>query len=336
MQLHLRRRDGGAERLWRRLVRKQVIDIAQDKARELGITSRDISSVMDTFFRGSAYSTFRDGTDAIPIVARAQDSFRDSLEDLANLSVPTSSGLISLNQVATFRPTLEYAQIRRENQERMIIISGKSATLGAAQVEQLLEPTLHSLDLGPSYDIVIAGESEQGAKIRGKLAAGLPFALIVMLAALTFQFNSARRVTLVFMTVPLIVVGAPLALSLAGRPLSFFAILGLMSLMGIIINNAIVLIDQIDIEKKTNSLDDAIVIAAKKRVTPVMLTSLTTVLGLVPMAMSGGALFEPMATLMVGGLLLASPLTLFFVPPAYRLFFRRSEQAQVGAAQPAT
>ena len=101
--------------------------------------------------------------------------------------------------------------------------------------------------------------------------------------------------------------------------------------MGIIINNAIVLIDQIDIERKSHDLDDAIVIAAKRRVTPVMLTSLTTVLGLVPMALNGGALFEPMATLMVGGLLLASPMTLFFVPPAYRLFFRR--QARLEAAQ---
>ena len=309
---------------WGNKTVKIVIDVAQDKARELGVTSQDISSVMDTFFSGSTYSTFRDGTDAIPIVARAEGGFRDSLEDLANLSVPTSSGLISLNQVADFRPTLEFAQIRRENQERMITISGKSATLGAAQVEEILAPTLASLNLGPEYRIVIGGESEQGAEIRGKLSAGVPFALIVMLVALTFQFNSARRVTLTFMTIPLIVVGAPLALALAGRPLSFFAILGLLSLMGIIINNAIVLIDQIDIERKRHDLDEAIVIAAKKRVTPVMLTSLTTVLGLVPMAIGGGALFEPMATLMVGGLLLASPLTLFFVPPAYRLFFRRS------------
>ncbi|WP_299137858.1 efflux RND transporter permease subunit [uncultured Tateyamaria sp.] len=313
---------------WGNKTVKIVIDIAQDKARELGITSQDISSVMDTFFTGSTYSTFRDGSDAIPIVTRAQGSFRDSLEDLANLSVPTSTGLISLNQVANFRPTLEYAQIRRENQERMITISGKSATLGAAQVEEVLAPTLASLNLGPAYRIVIGGESEQGAEIQSKLSAGIPFALVVMLVALTFQFNSARRVTLTFMTIPLIVVGAPVALALVGRPLSFFAILGLLSLMGIIINNAIVLIDQIDIERQSHNLDEAIVIAAKKRVTPVMLTSLTTVLGLVPMALGGGALFEPMATLMVGGLLLASPLTLFFVPPAYRLFFRRSGQVR--------
>ena len=319
---------------WGNKTIKVVIDVAQDKARELGITSQDISRVMDTFFNGSTYSTFREGTDAIPIVARAEGAFRDSLEDLQNLSVPGSTGLISLNQVANFLPQLEYAQIRRENQERMITISGKSETLGAAQVEEIIAPTLASLDLPREYALNVAGESQQGAEIRGKLAAGVPFALAVMLVALTFQFNSARRVALTFMTIPLIVVGAPLALSLAGRPLSFFAILGLLSLMGIIINNAIVLIDQIDIEKRSHSLDDAIVIAAKKRVTPVMLASLTTVLGLVPMALNGGALFEPMATLMLGGLLLASPLTLFFVPPVYRLLFRRELQGSQTQPQP--
>jgi multidrug efflux pump subunit AcrB len=130
------------------------------------------------------------------------------------------------------------------------------------------------------------------------------------------------------MTIPLIVVGAPTALLLTGMPLSFFAILGLISLMGIIINNAIVMIDQIDIERTSMPLDEAIVVAAKKRVTPVLLTSLTTVLGLLPMALIGGALFEPMATLMIGGLLLASPLTLVFVPPLYRLLFSRDERLQ--------
>ena len=98
--------------------------------------------------------------------------------------------------------------------------------------------------------------------------------------------------------------------------------------MGIIINNAIVLIDQIDIERRDRPLDDAIVAAAMKRLNPVLLTSLTTVLGLIPMALAGGALFEPMAALMIGGLVLASPLTLLFVPPLYRLFFLRAARAQ--------
>lgn len=303
------------------------IDIIQEKARELGVTSKDISNVMEAYFSGSSVSVLRDGDDQIPIMVRAEGVYRDSLEDLRNLSIPTEQGLASLDQVARFAPRLELSQLRRENQVRKITISAKSASLSAADIEKTIEPVLAQLNLGPDYKVEIGGESADSAETNAKLAAGMPFALVVMILALTFQFNSMRRVALTFMTIPLILVGAPLALGLTGQPLSFFAILGLISLMGIIINNAIVLIDQIDIERQTKSLDDAIVAAAQKRLSPVLLTSVTTVLGLVPMALMGGALFEPMATLMIGGLLLASPLTLVFVPPVYRLMFGRDASA---------
>ena len=309
---------------WGNKTLKISMDILQEKARELGTTSEEISDLMATFFSGTTYSTFREGSDSIPIVLRAEDVYRDSIEDLANLSIPTANGLVSLDQVAVFDPKLELSQIRRENQVRQIIVSGKSATVDAAELEKLISPTLEALDLGPEYEIEIGGESADSAEANEKLAAGMPFAAVAMLAALVFQFNSFRRVLLTFMTIPLIVAGAPVALLVMGMPLSFFGILGLISLMGIIINNAIVLIDQIDIERQTLPLDDAIVLASKKRVTPVLLTSLTTVLGLLPMALVGGALFEPMATLMIGGLLLASPMTLVFVPPVYRTLFARS------------
>ncbi|MFC6639846.1 AcrB/AcrD/AcrF family protein [Sulfitobacter sp. JBTF-M27] len=298
-----------------------AVDILQEKARELGVTSRDISNVMQTYFSGAQFSVFRDEVDQIPIVLRAEEAFRDSLEDLANLSIPTESGLVSLDQVARFQPRLEFSQLRRENQVRQITISGKSNALAAAEVEALIAPALEGLDLGPRYQVRVGGESADAAEANANLVGGMPYALVVMIAALMFQFNSARRVAITFLTIPMIVIGAPLALLVTGQPLSFFAILGMISLMGIIINNAIVLIDQIDIERHTLPLDDAIVTASKKRLNPVLLTSLTTVLGLIPMALFGGALFEPMAALMIGGLVLASPLTLLLVPPLYRLFF---------------
>lgn len=307
---------------WGNKTLKIVIDIAQNKARELGVTSKQISDVMDTYFSGTSYSTYREGTESIPIVVRAGESFRDSIEDLANLSVPAGGSLIALDQVATFRPKLEYSQLRRENQERQIIISGKSSTLDASHILSIIQPTLDDLDLGGGHSLEIGGETESSADTNEKLAAGLPLGLTIMLLALMFQFNSLRRVLLTFMTIPLIITGAPLALYVSDRPMSFFAILGLISLMGIIINNAIVLIDQIDIERQTADLREAIITASSKRVTPIILTSLTTILGLMPMAISGGALFEPMATLMIGGLLLSSIMSLFFVPSVYYLFFR--------------
>ena len=298
-----------------------VINIAQDKARELGVTSEDISNVMDTFFSGTTYSTFRDGTESIPIVLRATEGFRDSLEDLANLSIPAGGQLISLDQVATFEPKLEYSQLRRENQVRQIKISGKSEILAANQMVERVLPVLDALDLKPRYKIEIGGETENSSEVNALLLSGAPAGLTIMLIALVFQFNSARRVLLTFMTIPLIIIGAPVALLLTNQPLSFFAILGMISLAGIIINNAIVLIDQIDIERDTQALREAVVSAAKKRVTPILITSLTTILGLMPMAIAGGALFEPMASLMIGGLAVASLMTLFFVPGGYYLLF---------------
>lgn len=307
---------------WGNKTLKIVINIAQDKARELGVTSKTISEIMDAYFSGAKISDYREGTDTIPIIVRAAESFRDSLEDLANLSVTANGQLISLDRVATFSPKLEYSQLRRENQERLITVSAKSSVLSAQELLDFVQPTLDNLNLGAGYTLRIDGETKSSGDVNAKLGAGMPLALMIMLFALMFQFNSARRVALTLLTIPLIVIGAPVALLLVNQPLSFFAILGMISLAGIIINNAIVLIDQIDIERQSYELRSAIVSASKKRLTPIMLTSLTTVFGLLPMAMAGGALFEPMATLMIGGLAIASIVTLFFVPCGYYLLFR--------------
>ncbi|MEM6891515.1 MAG: efflux RND transporter permease subunit, partial [Pseudomonadota bacterium] len=317
---------------WGNKVVKIVVDIAQDKAREFGVTSQDISDVMAAYFSGTQYSTFREDDEQIPIVMRALAVGRDSVEDLANLTVSTGGQLIAVDQVASFRPKLEYSEMRRENQVRRIVISGKSTQFSAQQTLSEIQPTLDGLNLGPDYEISIAGELEDNADVTGQMADNMPFALGVMLAALVFQFNSIRRSFATFLTIPLIVIGAPYGMLLLNQPMSFFAMLGLMSLMGIIINNAIVLINQIDIELETQDLADAVVTAARARSKPIMLTSLTTIFGLIPMAMAGGALFEPMATMMIGGLVIASPLTLVVAPPLcyalLRIGRRKTEVAE--------
>ncbi|MEM1377886.1 MAG: efflux RND transporter permease subunit [Pseudomonadota bacterium] len=324
---------------WGHEIIKIVVNIAQDKAREFGVTSEDISSVMEAYFSGTQYSTFREGDTQIPIVMRAQSAGRDSLEDLANMTVSAGGQLIAIDQIATFRPRLEYSEIRRENQVRRIVISGKSTAQSSQETLAALQPTLDALDLGPNYQISIAGELEDSADVNAQMGSNLPYALAIMLTALVFQFNSIRRSLATFLTIPLIVIGAPFGMLLLNQPMSFFAMLGLMSLMGIIINNAIVLINQIDIELETQPLAEAVVTAAQARAKPIMLTSLTTIFGLIPMALSGGALFEPMATMMIGGLLVASPLTLIVAPPlCYSLlrFGRQVIENTPNAAAPAT
>ena len=271
-------------------------------------------------------SEYREGDNSIPIVARAGETFRDTLDDLENMPLRDgNNNMLSLDQIGVLKPILEFSNIRRENQRRQIIISGKSSELKADKLLAFLQPKLDELDLSGGYQIEIGGELEDAAKTNGQLASGLPYAFMIMLIAITFQFNSLRRTLLTFMTIPLILVGVPFGLLITGMPFSFFGILGLISLAGIIINNAIVLIDQIDIELQRMPLYDAIIVASKKRIRPILLTTVTTVLGLLPMAISGGALWEPMAVVMMGGLLVASSMTLLFVPAGYYLLFKHSK-----------
>ena len=202
--------------------------------------------------------------------------------------------------------------------------------MSAVDLLAAIQPGLDALDLTGGYTIEIGGEVKESGDTNEKLAGGLPVAFMVMLLAIMFQFNSFRRTVLIFMSIPLILIGVPLGLLITGMPFSFFGTLGMISLAGIIINNAIVLIDQVDIERKTLPVRDAIIAASKKRLRPILLTSVTTVVGLLPLAISGGALWEPMAVVMMGGLIVASVLSVFFVPAGYDLLFRFGRQDPTG------
>jgi multidrug efflux pump subunit AcrB len=307
---------------WGNKILKVVIDINQDRARQLGVTSEDITQMLKTYFAGSAVSIYREGDNAIPIVLRAGADTSHNLEGLTSASLAKDGRVIPLAQIASLRTGLDLSRIRRKNQERTITVSGRSASLTAGNLLNAIQPGLRALDLSGGYHVDIGGEIQKSAETNGKLAAGIPAALAVMVMAIVLQFNSLRRTLLTFMTIPLILVGIPFGLLATGQPLSFFGTLGIISLAGIIINNAIVLIDQIDIERSHTKLGEAIVVASQKRLRPILLTSATTVLGLAPMAVAGGALWQPMAVLMMSGLAMASLLTLFFVPACYFLLFR--------------
>ena len=307
---------------WGNKLIKVVIDIDQDRARQLGITSEEITQLLNTYFSGAAVSIYREGDNLIPIVLRATAYTSESLEGLTSATFAKNGTLIPLAQIAKLKPGFDVARIRRKNQERTITVTARSASLTAGQLLDSIRPGLQALDLNGGYHIDIAGEIQKSAETNQKLVAGFPAALGVMILAIILQFNSFRRTLLTFITIPLILIGIPFGLLAAGQPLSFFGTLGIISLSGIIINNAIVLIDQIDIEHEKLDLRDAIVAASEKRLRPILLTSATTVLGLAPMAIAGGALWQPMAVLMMSGLAIASLLTLFFVPTGYFLLFQ--------------
>ena len=299
------------------------IAIAQDQARDYGVTSSSVSETLEAFFDGSTISYLVDGDETIPIVGRAAEPFRDTIEDILSAGVNGAGHLVGLDQFSMPLPSLEFATIRREDLMPTITITATSRTLDAYELFDYIQPEIAALDLPAGHSVEIGGEVEKSAEIGQKLGSGLLPALTAIFAALMFQFNSFRRVAITLLSIPLVIFGAPILLLLFDRPLSFFGLLGLISLAGIIINNAIVLIDQIDIERETKTLDQSIIDAATKRFRPILLTSLTTVIGLMPMAISGGALWEPMATLMIGGLGFAAILALLYVPALYKLFFWR-------------
>lgn len=307
---------------WGNKVLKVIVDVNQDRSRRLGLTSEDITQLLRTYFTGSSVSTYREQDNSIPIVLWAGARTYGSIESLSSATFSHKGALIPLAQIATLQTGFDFSKIRRKNQHKTLIVTGRSASLTAGGLLAAIQPGLDKLDLSGGYRIHIGGELEKSAETNEKLAAGLPAALVVMVIAIILQFNSFRRAALTFMSIPLIFVGIPYGLLATGQPLSFFGTLGIISLAGIIINNAIVLIDQIDIERATSDLVEAIVIASQKRLRPILLTSATTVIGLLPMAVAGGALWQPMAVLMMSGLAVASLLTLFFVPAGYFLLFR--------------
>jgi multidrug efflux pump subunit AcrB len=307
---------------WGNKIIKVVIEIDQDRARQLGITSEEITQLLNTYFSGSAVSIYREGDNLIPIVLRTGAYTSERLEGLTSATFAKNGGLISLAQIAKLKPGFDFARIRRKNQERTLTVSARSTSLTAGNLSGAIRPSLETLDLNGGYHLSIGGELQKSAETNQKLVAGFPIALGIMALAIILQFNSFRRTLLTFLSIPLILIGIPFGLLATGQPLSFFGTLGIISLSGIIINNAIVLIDQIDIERANLDLRGAIVAASEKRLRPILLTSATTVLGLAPMAITGGALWQPMAVLMMSGLAIASLLTLFFVPAGYFMLFR--------------
>ncbi len=248
---------------WGNKIIKVVVDIDQDRARQLGLASEDITQLLRTYFTGAAVSNYREGDNSIPIVLRAGEETHASLEGLTSATFAHNGKLVPLYQIARLRPGFDFARIRRKNQQRTIIVTGRSATLTANELIDDIQSGLQKLDLSDGYQISIGGELEKSTETNHRLAAGLPPALVVILVALIMQFNSFRRTLLTLLTIPLILIGIPYGLLLTGQPLSFFGTLGIISLAGIIINNAIVLIDQIDIERETLDLRAAIISASQ-------------------------------------------------------------------------
>ncbi|MBO6638195.1 MAG: efflux RND transporter permease subunit [Roseitalea sp.] len=312
---------------WENRIARLVIDVDQAQARRAGVTSADVAQSMSAYFSGRAVSQYREGDDVIPIVARATEEERSDLDRVRTLAIFGANGVVvPLMQVADVELVNGFSRIEREDLTRTVTIEGRSDLMGAEDMVPLIEDQIASLEatLPPGHSIEFDGIIAQSAEGRNALAANLPLSLGIIVVLLIAQFNSFRRPVILIATIPLIIVGVALGLRLFGADFGFMPILGMLSLAGIIMCNAIVLIDRIDLERRLGKpLEQAVIEASKRRLRPIIMTTVTTILGLLPLILSRDPLFFGMAVVMATGLAVGAVLTLGFVPVLYTLLFRR-------------
>ncbi|MGM4915663.1 efflux RND transporter permease subunit [Tardiphaga sp. 813_E8_N1_3] len=318
---------------WIEPARQVRIRVNQDKARLLGLSSQALAGVLNTVISGTTVTQVRDDIYLIDIVARAIDEQRVSLPNLRNLQVPLPGGqTVSLSQFATFEYEQEYPLIwRRDRVPTLTVQTDITAGAIPESVVNSLTPAIAALSktIPASYSIVVGGTVEESQKSQASVIAVVPVMLLIMFTVLMIQLQSFQRLFLVLSVAPLGLIGVVAALLLSGRPLGFVAILGILALLGMITKNAVILIGQIDAERDDGkSVWDAALDASSSRFRPIMLTAVSTVLGMIPIAPT--VFWGPMAFAIMGGLLVATVLTLIFLPTLYVAWFRGTE----GAADP--
>lgn len=307
------------------------IDIAQDKARQYGLSSEDVARVMNSIVSGAAVSQVKDDIYLINIVGRAVGTERDSPETLLNLQITTPSG--------TSIPLLAFASVRYEleqpliwSRDRIPTLTLKASVRGSMQPTDLvadLKPAIDKFaaDLPRGYTLQTGGTVEQSAKAQGPIAHVVPLMLFLMATFLMIQLQSVQKMFLVASVAPLGLIGVVLALVPTGTPMGFVAILGVLALVGIIIRNSVILVTQIDqFERDGYDPWHAVVQATEHRRRPILLTAAAASLGMIPIARE--VFWGPMAYAMIGGIISATLLTLLFLPALYVAWYKIKESKE--------
>ncbi|WP_421418516.1 efflux RND transporter permease subunit [Agrobacterium tumefaciens] len=310
---------------WNEPTRVVKVDVLQDKARQLGVSSEDIANAMNSIVEGSTVTQVRDDIYLVNVVARAQLAERGSIETLQNLQLPATNGkAVPLSAIANFRYELEQPTIWRR--DRIPTVTVKAAIIGPTQpatiVEQLkpkLEAFEKSLPVG--YKVEIGGSVESSADSQAPIVAVVPLMLFAMATILMVQLQSFSRLFLVFAVAPTALIGVVAALLLSNAPMGFVAILGILALIGILIRNSVILVVQIEhLRSEGVSAWHAVIEATEHRMRPIMLTAAAATLALIPI--SREIFWGPMAYAMMGGIVVGTALTLLFLPALYVAWFR--------------
>jgi multidrug efflux pump subunit AcrB len=311
---------------WGQKSKKLNIVIDQQKANYAGVSNQDIAVSLQTTLDGKTLSEFRDGILSIPIVLTNHEQHQLDVERLMALPIYTPSGRITLADIAKVEIQWHNANVYRRNSYKTVtvgaqLVPGFTASQGLNSILPWLESNYSDWPNGTFYEI--GGEFEKSKQSSGTLGDNLPLALFIIIALLVAQFNSFRKPLIILVTIPIAFVGVVAGLLIGNSFFGFMTLLGVVSLAGIVINNAIVLLEQVDSELGENKRAlDALVSAGQRRMKPILLTTLTTVLGLFPLLISGGAMWQTMAIAIIAGLIFSTLLTLIFVPVLYSILYR--------------
>lgn len=304
------------------------VDVDQDKARLLGISSKSLNEALNATVSGAAFTQVRDDIYLIDVVAQATNAERSSIETLRNLQVAIPEGrTVPLKEVATLRYDLEQPVVWRRSRNPTITVQADLVPpLQAATVVNQLAPAVAELQrsLPPGYLIEAGGTVENSAKGMASITAVFPIMVFVMLTVLMIQLQSFQKLFLVISVAPLGLIGVVAALLPTGTPLGFVAILGVVALIGMIVRNSVIMIAQIDEHLAMGEHPwDAVINATMHRVRPILLTAAAASLGMIPIAPE--VFWGPMAYAIIGGLIVATVLTLLFLPALYVAWFRIKE-----------
>jgi multidrug efflux pump subunit AcrB len=310
---------------WNEQIKVLRLAVDQDKARALGVSSQSIAQASRTILSGATVGQYREGDKLIDIVLRQPQEERNAITDIGNAYLPTAGGRsVPLTQVARIGFAWEPGVIWREGRRYAVTVQGDVAEgLQGPTVTAQLWPALQALQsrMPPGYVIEVAGAAEESSKGQGSIAAGVPVMLFVIFTLLMLQLHSFSRAMLVFLTGPMGLIGVAAALLLFDRPFGFVALLGVIALMGMIMRNSVILIDQIEQDRRLGVADrDAVVEAAVRRFRPIVLTAAAAVLAMIPLTRS--VFWGPMAVAIMGGLVVATALTLLSLPAMYAAWFR--------------
>jgi multidrug efflux pump subunit AcrB len=320
---------------WNEQVRAIRVQLDPDKARLLGITQADVGAMTQMVLSGAPVTQIRRGEDLIDVTLRAAPEERLALERLGDLQLFARSGeVVPLSQVASLTPSFEEPVLWRRNRDmaltvRADVIDGVQGPFATAKIWPTLQAVVDGLP--PGYRLEIGGASEETAKSDTALFAVFPVMFVVMLFFLMLQLQSFSRLAMVFLTAPLALIGVVPALLICNAPFGFVALLGVIALSGMVMRNAVILVDQIDTDIAAGvAALDAVVEATVRRARPVVLTAAAAVLAMVPLA--GSVFWGPMAIAIMGGLIVATVITLGFVPALYAAWFRVGRGAAPAAA----